>query len=31
LRTVKLFNDGTVDQLPDKLFGILSNVWGCVR
>jgi hypothetical protein len=31
LRTVKLFNDGTIDQLPDKLFGILSNVWGCVR
>lgn len=28
---VQLFNDGRVDQLPEKLFGILSNVWGCTR
>jgi hypothetical protein len=31
LRTVRLHNDGTIDQLPEKLFGILSNVWGCTR
>jgi hypothetical protein len=31
LREVQLFNDGTIDQLPEKLFGILSNVWGCTR
>lgn len=29
LRTVSLFNDGRPDQLGDKLFGILSNVYGC--
>lgn len=31
LREVKLHNDGGLDQLPEKLFGILSNVWGCTR
>lgn len=31
LPTVTLMNDGRVDQLPLKLFGILSNVWGCTR
>jgi hypothetical protein len=31
LRLVNLFNDGRIDQLGDKLFGVLSNVWGCHR
>lgn len=31
LRTIVLINDGPVDQLGPKLFGILSNVWGCTR
>lgn len=31
LQQVQLYNDGNIDQLGDKLFGILSNVWGCTR
>lgn len=31
LRTIKMQNDGRIDQLGEKLFGIMSNVWGCAR